>query len=136
MADRRPIVLPVRVYYEDTDAAGVVYYANYLKYCERGRTEWLRGMGFDQSRLLADRGLVFVVRSVQADYLKPALLDDQLEVVTRIDKLSRASVTFGQVIQRDGLILFDAQINVACVDWNERRPTPIPADIRQQFEAK
>ena len=86
--------LAVRVYYEDTDAGSVVYYANYLKFCERARTEWLRAMGFQQARLLAESRLVFVVKSLQADYFRPAALDDGLDVVTRIEKLGHASIVF------------------------------------------
>ena len=95
-------VLPVRVYYEDTDAAGVVYYANYLRFCERARTEWLRALGFEQQAMMTSAGTGFVVRSVQADYLAPARLDDALEVVTRIATLRRASLLFDQAIRRQG----------------------------------
>ena len=86
----------VRVYYEDTDAAGVVYYANYLKFMERARTEWLRTLGFEQSQLVREQGLGFVARSVSIDYLKPARLDDMLDVVSGIDTASRAQIVFAQ----------------------------------------
>lgn len=127
-------VLPVRVYYEDTDAAGVVYYANYLRFCERARTEWLRAIGFGQQRMLAEDGLAFVVRSVRADYLSPARLDDALTVVSTIDLLRRASITFGQKVQRGGELLFEAAVQIACVDWNRGKPAPIPAAVRTQLE--
>lgn len=127
-------VLPVRVYYEDTDAAGVVYYANYLRFCERARTEWLRAVGFEQQRMLADDGLAFVVRSVKADYLAPARLDDALSVVSTIDLLQRASITFGQRIVRGDELLFDAAVRIACVDWNRGKPAPLPAAVRSQLE--
>lgn len=127
-------VLPVRVYYEDTDAAGVVYYANYLRFCERARTEWLRAIGFEQQRILADDGLAFVVRSVKADYLAPACLDDALSVVSTLNELRRASITFGQQIVRGSELLFDASIQIACVDWNRRKPAALPAAIRSQLE--
>ncbi len=126
--------LPVRVYYEDTDAAGVVYYANYLRYCERARTEWLREIGFEQQRLQAERGLVFVVRSVAADYLSPAWLDDALMVVSTLDKLGHASITFKQTVTRGGTPLFDAWIVVACVDWNKKKACALPVEVRAQFE--
>ena len=84
--------LPVRVYYEDTDAGGVVYYANYLKFCERARTDWLRAIGLEQGRLAADQNIIFVVRSVKADYLQPAVLDDLLDVVTTLGKLGHAKI--------------------------------------------
>lgn len=125
--------LPLRVYYEDTDAAGVVYYANYLKFCERARTEWLRAAGFEQGRLREERGLVFVVRAVQADYLRPAWFDDQIEVVTRIDHLGRASVRFAQGVERNGEVLFQSQITVACVDWHKKKSAAIPQDIRDRL---
>jgi acyl-CoA thioester hydrolase len=127
--------LPLRVYYEDTDAGAVVYYANYLKFCERARTEWLRAAGFQQAELLAKRDLVFVVRSFQADYLKPAGLDDLLEIVSRIEKLGRASIVFAQDVERDGAVLFQARVVVACVDWGRRKSAPIPEDIRRSLLA-
>lgn len=126
--------LPVRVYYEDTDAAGVVYYANYLRFCERARTEWLRALGFEQQSLLADQGVGFVVRSVQADYLSPARLDDELTVVSTIAGLRKASIVFRQEIQRKGERLFAAQVVLACVDWRRQRPVAIPSAMHQQFE--
>jgi len=131
----RQFVLPLRVYYEDTDAAGVVYYANYLKFCERARTEWLRALGFNNSALLAERGLVFVVRAVKADYLGSAVLDDALRVVTTLDRLGGASLTFGQRVMRGEELLFDAQIVIACVDIAARRASPIPPDVKQQLQA-
>lgn len=127
--------LPIRVYYEDTDAAGVVYYANYFKFCERARTEWLRGGGFDQARLKAERHIVFVVSSVQGDYLAGAELDDSLEIVTHIEKLGRASIVFAQQVERQGQTLFRARVTVACVDWRQRKPAPIPEDIRETMKA-
>lgn len=127
-------VLPVRVYYEDTDAAGVVYYANYLRFCERARTEWLRAMGFEQQKMLEEDGMGFVVRSVKADYLSPALLDDSLCVVSTIDLLKRASMTFGQKIVRGSTVLFEASIQIACVDWRRKKPAPIPDRVRTQLE--
>lgn len=126
--------LPVRVYYEDTDAAGVVYYANYLCYCERARTEWLRALGFEQQKMRLDHGLAFVVRSVKADYLSPGMLDDALEVVTRIDALGGASIVFAQTIERGGKALFEGRFVIACVDLNKKRPAPLPADVRAQLE--
>lgn len=131
--------LPIRVYYEDTDAIGVVYYANYLKFCERARTEWLRRMGFDQQRLQAERGLAFVVRSVQADFLGSAELDDQIVVATRIARLGGASVSFAQHIERPTAaggteVLFRATVLVACIDRAAKKPAPIPPDIRAKMK--
>lgn len=125
--------LPVRVYYEDTDAGGVVYYANYLKFCERARTDWLRAIGLEQGRLAADQNIIFVVRSVKADYLQPAVLDDLLDVVTTLGKLGYASLVFDQKIQRGGQTLFEALITIACIDRASKRATPIPPSVRAQF---
>jgi acyl-CoA thioester hydrolase len=125
--------LPVRVYYEDTDAGGVVYYANYLKFCERARTDWLRAMGFEQNRLYLEQDIVFVVRTVKADYLQAAVLDDLLNVVTTIDKLGHASLVFAQTIRRDDKPLFEALITIACVNRVSKRATPIPPAVRAQF---
>lgn len=130
----RVFLHPVRVYYEDTDAAGVVYYANYLKFCERARTEWLRASGFEQQKLLTEAGIVFVVRTVKADYLKSAVLDDALQVITTIAKLGHASLVFAQKVVRGDEVLFVAEIVVACVDWNRKRSTPIPPAVRAQLE--
>ena len=125
--------LPVRVYYEDTDAGGVVYYANYLKFCERARTDWLRAVGLEQGRLATDQNIIFVVRSVKADYLQPAVLDDLLDVVTTLGKLGHASLVFDQKIQRGGQILFETLITIACIDRVSKRATPIPPSVRAQF---
>lgn len=120
---------PVRVYYEDTDAAGVVYYATYLRYCERARTELLRDGGFSQHELLKTRALAFVVRSLNAAYRAPARLDDALEVITTVDRLGRASIVFRQHIEREGRVLFDATVSLACIDTNRRKPVGIPPDL-------
>lgn len=132
--DSAPFVLPIRVYYEDTDAAGVVYYANYFKFCERARTEWLRTLGFANSAFLADQGLAFVVKTVTGDYRSFALLDDALEVVTTLDKIGGASLTFQQTVRRGADTLFDARIVVACVDMQHQRACPIPAELKQQLQ--
>lgn len=126
--------LSLRVYYEDTDAAGVVYYANYLKFCERARTEWLRAVGFVQQELRQARGLVFVVRSLSADYLRSAELDDLLVVKSSVSLQGRTQLVFAQTVWRGDERLFAAQVGVVCVDWAKRKPTPLPADIRQALE--
>lgn len=132
------VVLPLRVYYEDTDAAGVVYYANYLRFCERARTEWLRSLGFGQQALLAESGIAFVVRSVQADYFRPARLDDTLEVHTRVNSLRRASIVFHQEVRRrdEDAPLFSAQILVACIDWERQKPVSIPPHLHHRLESQ
>ena len=125
--------LPVRIYYEDTDAGGVVYYANYLRYCERARTEWRRALGFDQGKLLSDTGTCFVVRAVQADYLAPARLDDALNVVTSLTELRAASVSFLQRIYRENNLIFTATVKVVSVNLEKGRPTPWPEPIHTRF---
>ncbi|CAB1370580.1 tol-pal system-associated acyl-CoA thioesterase [Denitratisoma oestradiolicum] len=125
--------LPIRVYYEDTDAGGVVYYANYLRFIERGRTEWLRALGYDQGRLAADLGVVFAVRSLSAEYLKPTRLDDQLTVFTAIESHSRAAIVFVQHVERDGERLFEATVKVACLDRESFKPVAIPPAILERI---
>ena len=122
--------LPIRVYYEDTDLGQVVYYANYLKFIERGRSEWLRAAGVDQQRLLEDSHLAFVVRRVEADYLSPARFDDQLEVVTTLEQATGPRVTVSQVVERDGKALFRARVTVVCVDLRTMRPHRLPEAVR------
>lgn len=125
---------PVRVYYEDTDAGGIVFYANYLKFFERARTEWLRACGVDQQRLVAETGALFVVRSTALDYRVPARLDDLIVVESRIERIGRASVDFMQEAWRDGTLLATGGIRVACVERATLRPTPIPSHVLQALQ--
>jgi acyl-CoA thioester hydrolase len=122
-----------RVYYEDTDTAGIVYYANYLRFLERGRTEFLRKVGFQQ-RALMDENISFAVTSVSANYLKPARLDDLLEVKTAIGNLRRAQLIFAQEIWCGDTRLLDAKIGVACIDPRNGKPIAIRRDIHDQFK--
>jgi len=124
--------LTIRVYYEDTDLAGVVYYANYLKFMERGRTEALRAAGVDQVHLKEGLGLVFVVRSLSIDYLAPARFDDLVEVVTRITRLRGASVEMAQEVRRDGACLARAAVTAACMD-GRGRPARVPPGVRDRL---
>jgi acyl-CoA thioester hydrolase len=126
--------LPVRVYFEDTDAAGVVYYASYLRFIERARTEWLRALGFEQSGAEM-QGAAFAVRSIAAEYLKPARLDDALEVVSSIVSLGRAQIVFAQRVERQGELLVDAAVRVACFDPIRVKAMAIPADIFAKFQS-
>ena len=121
---------PIRVYYEDTDLGQIVYYANYLKFIERGRSEWLRAAGVDQQRLLDKAHLAFVVRRVEADYLSPARFDDQLEVVTTLEQASGPRVTVLQAVERDGKVLFQARVTVICVDLRTMRPHRLPPAVQ------
>ena len=120
---------PIRVYYEDTDLAGVVYYANYLRFIERGRTEALRDMGVDQT-VLKEQGIVFVVTRVNADYLIPARFDDVLEVRTSVDWVKRASCAMWQEIWRGDEKLFLAQATVACMG-PDGKPVRLPTEVRE-----
>lgn len=131
-----PSVWPVRVYYEDTDAGGVVYYANYLRFCERARTERLRALGIDQRALAAEHGIVFVVRRVEADYLRGAELDDALQVITRVIDMGAASLKFDQQILRGEELLFSASVTIACVDSRRWRATRIPEFLRTLLESE
>jgi len=126
---------PVRVYYEDTDSGGVVYYANYLKFMERARTECLREMGFEQDRLRKDQGILFTVHSIQVDFKRPARFNDALEVSAEISEQRRASLTFFQQIRRSGEIdaLCSGHVRVACVDAVSFKPAPIPEFIRSEL---
>ena len=120
---------PVRVYYEDTDLGGVVYYANYLKFMERARTEWLRALGFDQTTLARDRGAVFVVSSLTIDYLKPAAFNDELTVTVELEKLGAAQILLKQRIARGAEALATASVRIACVNTATFRPVRIPAPV-------
>jgi acyl-CoA thioester hydrolase len=122
-------VWPVRVYYEDTDAGGVVYYANYLRFLERARTEWLRALGFEQDVLLRDAGVLFAVRRVEVDYLKPARLNDALAVHARIVECRRASLVFEHEIRRGPELLCRGVVKVACLEAASLRPAAIPPAI-------
>src|SRR5271169_2031985 len=117
------------VYWEDTDAGGVVYYANYLKFMERCRTEWLRAMGVDQQRLRAQRSLQFVVVNVAVDFLRPAVLHDEILVTAQLERLGGATIHFKQTIMRGGEQLIDAETRVACLDSGTLKPRAIPKDL-------
>lgn len=135
-ASSQRVTLPLRVYYEDTDAGGVVYYANYLKFCERARTEWLRTLGVSQQALIDEQGLAFVVRSLQADYLASARLDDALTVVTRVAMLRRASILFEQQVMRGQDFLFTTRVLLASIDLHRQKPVAIPASLHALLESK
>ena len=130
-----PFAFPVRVYYEDTDAGGVVYYANYLKFLERARTEWLRAAGFEQPELARDYNVIFVVRSVAIEYLQPARFNDALMVTVRLEKLGSCTLDVFQSVERDTR-LAEARIQVVCVEPRASfKPVRIPSFIRQQLES-
>ncbi|MCH9746160.1 MAG: tol-pal system-associated acyl-CoA thioesterase [Proteobacteria bacterium] len=127
--------LKIRVYYEDTDSGGVVYYANYLKFIERGRSEFLREMGFEQDQLIKHQSVVFAVKSLQAEYLLPARFNDLLIVDTQVEKSRRASLIFSQKIRdhKQNKVLFVAQVTVACLDVQNFKPHAIPSNILEKI---
>lgn len=119
----------LRVYYEDTDAGGIVYYANYLNYCERARTEWLRHAGISQIAMAQQYQAMFVVKSTAIDYHLPAQLDDELQITTVVEKMGRASLIFVQEVWRNEQRLVSARFKVGCVDVSTVRPCAIPASV-------
>jgi acyl-CoA thioester hydrolase len=125
--------MPLRVYYEDTDAGGVVYYANYLAFMERARTEWLRSLGYENQQLLDEQGVVFAVRRAAVDYISPARLDDLLEVVVSLSRIKRASLVFEQQILRGDELLCKGEIMLVCVGLADFKPTAIPDSIMQEI---
>jgi len=133
-----PFTWPVRVYYEDTDAGGVVFYANYLKFFERARTEMLRAMGYEQDQLITGQGIIFVVRSVQVDYLLPARFNELLQVTAKVSIAKKASLTFEQIITRNTpmgeAVLASGVIRIACLDANTMRPKAIPEILLEQLK--
>lgn len=135
-SSRPRFVFPVRVYYEDTDIAGVVFYANYLKYYERGRTEMVRAWGLDQ-RVLIEQGLAFAVAHINADYIKPARFNDALEVVSEVVRVGRASIVFDQFIRHAGtdIIVNKALVKVACVTVKDMKPAPLPEELLKELQA-
>lgn len=126
--------LPLRVYIEDTDAGGIVYYVNYLKYFERARTELMRALGIARAAL-PQAGCQFVVHSMQVEYLRPALLDDELLAEARVEAAGRARIDFAQRILRDGEELCRARVRVACIDSTTRRPRALPPALRSPLAA-
>ena len=126
---------PVRVYFENTDAGGVVYHGEYLKFLERARTEWLRHLGFDHQALARDHRVVFVVTSAAVEFAKPARLDETLAVSVRLESLGKVRCVFAQEIRRDDEVLVSARVTVACVTGEAFKPVEIPAALRKKMEA-
>ncbi|MGR3762042.1 tol-pal system-associated acyl-CoA thioesterase [Roseobacteraceae bacterium NS-SX3] len=120
---------PVRVYYEDTDMGGIVYHANYLRFIERARSDWVRGLGNDQNAM-REAGLIWVVKRIEADYVAPAKYDDELTVETELLQMTSARLTMGQVVRRGGEELFRATVTAVCVSAADGKPTRLPAEIR------
>lgn len=130
-----PFTHPVRVYWEDTDAGGVVYHAQYLAFLERARTEWLRAHGYGQELLRLQHDLVFAVRAMSIDFRLPARLDDALQVGVALVECRRASLVLAQTIERDGVRLLDAEVRVAALGAGDFRPRPIPPTLYPMLQS-
>ncbi len=126
---------PVRVYFENTDAGGVVYHAEYLKFLERARTEWLRHLGFDHQALARNHRVVFVVTQMAIDFMKPARLDDNLAVGVQLESLGKVRSVFAQEIRREEDLLVRAKVTVACVTGEHFKPAEIPDALRRKMQA-
>jgi acyl-CoA thioester hydrolase len=127
--------IDIRVYFEDTDAGGVVFYANYLKFAERGRTEYLRAIGVESSTVHKDHGLLFVVRKLTADYLLPSRLDDQLSITTSVERIGGASLNMRQVITKEHVTIFEMDVTLVCVDTNAK-PKKWPDFIKEKMNGE
>ncbi len=125
--------LPVRVYFQDTDAGGVVYHANYINFMERARTEWLRTFGYSNAGMMKELGVMFVVRSLKLDYLRPALLDDLLQVSAQIKEIGRSRVTLTQTVVRGEELLTEGEVHLVCVDVKTFKPVSVPEVLRGQW---
>ena len=134
MLEINKMQFPIRIYYENTDAGGVVYHSQYLNFFERARTEMLRAVHFSQQQLI-EKQLAFVVKKIEIDYKSPARLDDLVYVETKIIEFKKASIVFWQGLYRDSLCLSEAKVTVACVNLAEMKPTAIPKEIYQALQA-
>lgn len=134
-AQPETFIWPVRVYYEDTDSGGVVYYANYLKFMERARTEWLRALGFEQTELLDEHHVIFVVREVGIEYLRPARFNDLLDVTVGLAEVGRSQIVLKQTVE-NGDVFSRATVKVVCVDGESFKPVRIPAIVKEKIEGK
>jgi acyl-CoA thioester hydrolase len=129
-------IWPVRVYYEDTDAAGVVFYANYLNFMERARTEWLRALGFEQTTLMREHNVVFVVRSLAVEYLRPAVFNDALEVTVSLTGTRGSLLEISQVVRRGQRVLVTGDVRVACINTQSFKPVRIPKPILDKLATR
>lgn len=133
MSKHKIFALPVRVYFQDTDAGGVVYHAGYVNFMERARTEWLRTFGYSNAGLMKALGVVFVVRSLKLEYLKPALLDDMLEVTAQIKDIGRSRLTLLQDVRRGAEVLTEGEVRLVCVNVQTFKPVSVPDVLRKQW---
>jgi len=135
MSKYKAFSLPIRVYFQDTDAGGVVYHASYVNFMERARTEWLRERyGYSNAGLMKEFGVVFVVRSLRLDYFKPALLDDLLEVTAQIKDVGRSRLTLLQNVRRGDEVLAEGEVHLVCVSVESFKPVSVPEVLRKQWK--
>jgi acyl-CoA thioester hydrolase len=134
MSKHKVFSWPVRVYFQDTDAGGVVYHASYVNFMERSRTEWLRTFGYSNAGLMKELGMVFVVRSLKMDYLKPALLDDLVTVTAQIKEIGRSRVSILQTVLRGEDVLIEGEVHLVCVDMKTFKPVSVPEVLRKHWD--
>jgi acyl-CoA thioester hydrolase len=134
MSKHKVFSWPVRVYFQDTDAGGVVYHSSYVNFMERSRTEWLRTFGYSNAGLMKELGVVFVVRSLKLDYLKPALLDDLVAVTSQIKEIGRSRVSILQTVTREKDLLVEGEVHLVCVDVKTFKPVSVPDVLRKQWD--
>ena len=128
-----PFVFPIRIYWEDTDAGGIVYYANYLKFMERARTEWLRALGVEQEVLKTEQKLMFVVVHADVSFRKPARYGDSLQVTCELEERTRASMTFRQQVVRGSEVLVEGHVRIACLDAEKLKPRGLPEIVTREI---
>ena len=134
MSKHKVFSWPVRVYFQDTDAGGVVYHSSYVNFMERSRTEWLRTFGYSNAGLMKELGVVFVVRSLKLDYLKPALLDDMVNVTSKVKEIGRSRITLLQSVLRGDEVLTEGEVHLVCVDVKTFKPVSVPDVLRKQWD--
>ena len=134
MSKHKAFSLPVRVYFQDTDAGGVVYHASYVNFFERARTEWLRTFGYSNAGLMNELGVMFVVRRLELNYLKPALLDDMLDVTAQIKEVGRSRLTLLQSVIRGGELLTEGEVHLVCVAADTFKPVSVPEVLSKQWK--
>lgn len=133
MTEHKIFTWPVRVYYQDTDAGGVVYHASYVNFMERARTEWLRTHGYSNAGLMKEFGVMFVVRAMKLDYLRPALLDDMLSVTAQVVEIGRSRLTLQQSVKREDEVLTTAEVHLVCVSRETFKPVRVPEALSDQW---
>jgi acyl-CoA thioester hydrolase len=134
MSKHKVFSWPVRVYFQDTDAGGVVYHASYVNFMERSRTEWLRTFGYSNAGLMKELGVAFVVRSLKLEYLKPALLDDMVAVTSLVKEIGRSRLNIHQTVLRGEELLVEGEVNLVCVDMKTFKPVSVPDVLRKQWD--